>query len=130
MKKHILLIDDDDDELELFMAALKGIQTPCNCTFARGAEHALNILSHVKPDIVFLDFNMPKINGLKCLVEIRKLTNGPNLPVILYSNWISKETFDAAQRLGVLACINKPSKMSTFTDILRKLLDTDEPVAR
>src|SRR5258706_283573 len=83
-KKSILLIDDDDDELEIFIIALNDSGVEYNCNFARSAEQALMIVKGLVPDFIFLDINMPKTNGFKCLQEIKKIKDLKDTPVIIY----------------------------------------------
>ncbi len=125
MKKHILLIDDDEDELQIFMAALQDVATPCKCTYARSAEQGLSMLNFLEPDLIFVDYNMPKMDGLRFLSEVKKIKKTNDVPVILFSNCITSETNRRAAELGVTVCINKPSRISTFTAILQEMLTTD-----
>lgn len=123
MRKHILLIDDDEDELQIFMAALNDAGIPAKCTYAKSAEQAFRILDYLTPDLIFLDYNMPKINGLRCLKEIKQMNKVQDVPVILYSNFISNEMNQKAAELGVHVCIHKPVQFDTFTAILRDIIE-------
>src|SRR5215212_2357558 len=91
MKKHILLIDDDEDEIEIFTDALEKLPVSFNCTCASNADEAIRMLGKVSPDFIFIDYNMPKVNGLKCLEKIKKTKTARDIPVILYSNYIDEE---------------------------------------
>jgi DNA-binding NtrC family response regulator len=122
MKTHILLIDDDEDEWEIFVEALNEIKVPFNCTYARGAEQAMLLLHYLMPDFIFVDFNMPKINGLKCLTEIKKIESMHSVPVILYSNFINDENFRTALILGAATCIKKPHTVGKLAKVLKDVL--------
>ena len=122
MKKHIVLIDDDEDEFAIFDAAMNDLDIPFKCTYARSAEHALRILRYLVPDYIFLDYNMPKVDGLECLKEIRQMDSLKNVPVIMYSNFISNVVNNKAHELGVNVCFNKPSSIFTFTSILKDVM--------
>ena len=125
MTKHILLIDDDEDEIHIFMEAVYELQVSLDCSFAQGAEQAFEMLTHLMPDYIFLDFNMPKINGLTCLTELRKMPALHNVPVILYSNYINEETSKKALMVGATACIKKPSTIGRLAVVLNDLLMSD-----
>ena len=102
MKTHVCLIDDDPDELDIFMDALNRMDMPCKCTSAESGEHALQMLGYLSPDFIFLDMNMPRMSGLECLVEIRKMHQFDKIPVILYSTGMNDITRARALALGAI----------------------------
>jgi PleD family two-component response regulator len=108
MTKTILLIDDDEDELEIFNGALTQVPFPIECTQATSTEEGLKMLKTFKPDYIFVDYNMPRQNGLVCLEEIKKIHELENIPVILYSNYIDSEMEKKAMKLGATLCMKKP----------------------
>lgn len=122
MKTHILLIDDDEDELEILTAALHKIPLAFDCMWVQSTEHAMQILNHYTPDYIFIDYNMPKSNGLTCLSEIKKLKNMQDIPVILYSNCIDEVNSKQALSLGAVSCIEKPTKMNALVNELKNIL--------
>lgn len=122
MKKHILLIDNDEDELEIFTAALNEVPVPCDCMWVQSAEHAIKLLHNFSPDYIFIDYNMPKIDGLQCLESIKKIDTIKNVPVILYSNYINDENNQKAISLGAYACLKKPGLIRTLVRKLKEIL--------
>lgn len=77
MKKHILLVDDDKDEAMLFNEALKNVPGSFKCTYASSGLHALEMLNYIQPDFIFINFNMPVMNGadLQKLHKISEVWN-------------------------------------------------------
>lgn len=128
MNKYILLIDDDEEELEIFSEALNEIKTPMSCIQSRSATAAMNVLGYLMPDYIFLDLNMPGIDGLKCLDEIKKTRELYNVPVILYSHTITHETSEKAFEAGAAACIKKPSTVHTLAGILQEIFSANGPL--
>lgn len=122
MKKHILLIDNDEDEIEIFTAALDQIPLSYDCMWVQSAEHAIKLLSNFSPDYIFIDYNMPKINGLECLETIKKIDSVKNIPVILYSNNINEENYNKAISLGAYSCLKKPGMIRTLIGKLKEIL--------
>ncbi|AEV98619.1 hypothetical protein A4D02_21260 [Niastella koreensis] len=122
MKYIILLVDDDDDEFDLFMEALHGTNLQCDCIFSKNAEKALHLLYYTIPDFIFIDYNMPKINGLKFITEIKKLRPPRDVPIILYSSAITDSLAKNAMALGAFLCIKKPYEINTLTKILLNIL--------
>jgi CheY-like chemotaxis protein len=122
MRKHVLLIDDDGDEVDIFNEALSALTIPFKCTAVNSPEEAFQLLKDFFPEYIFIDYNMPKIDGLKCLESIKKMPGVENIPCILYSNYIDDEITKKALALGAKACIKKPNMISTLSKRLKELL--------
>jgi len=123
VRKMILLVDDDDDEHEIFLSALKNISGDFTFVSAVSCEHALKILGTMVPDIIFLDVNMPRINGITCLEEIKKIKKLTKVPVYIYSTGISAKEGQKAISLGAEDYIVKPNSITALSGILKNLLD-------
>jgi DNA-binding NtrC family response regulator len=102
MKKHILLIDDDTDELIVFMDALHNVphEDGFKCTYASSARQAIEMLKYLVPDYVFTDFNLPEVNGLEVVKFIREQSRFNNTHVCLYSTHINQDTAKSAAAMG------------------------------
>ncbi len=83
----ILNVDDDIDDIEVFCEAVRDVDPAIICMVAKSGEEALQILnSDIElPQYIFLDINMPKMDGNMCLKEIRKDSRLRKKPVIMYS---------------------------------------------
>src|ERR1700758_2081341 len=89
MSKSILffLVDDDADDREIFTMAARCIRKT-ECITAKNGEEALEFLKKNEefvPDFIFLDLNMPKVDGKECLVEMRKIERLKQVPIYIYS---------------------------------------------
>ena len=122
--KYILLIDDDADELEMFTDALNKLELPVSffCEQVATIDDALVFLNKIRPDFIFLDFNMPLKNGLDGLEEIRRIKNYSTIPIILYSGFIDDEIDKKALDMGALACLRKPYHTKSLTYKLSTIL--------
>jgi CheY-like chemotaxis protein len=125
MKKHVLLIDDDNDEVDILCSALNRASIDHKCTWVQSVAHALRVMEHLKPDVIFIDFNMPVINGVDGIAMIRQMNYAMNIPIVLYSNTISKENREIAMRLGAKACIQKPSTVELLASELISFFHED-----
>jgi len=123
MTKEILLIDDDTDELEVFAEALRSVDKNIQCSQARDLKEALEFLNYSSPAYIFIDYNMPKINGLEVVSEIKKIEKLGNSKIILYSNYISEEMNEKAIYLGAYKCVKKPSMINVLIKNLREILN-------
>ena len=68
--KICLLVDDDPDDQEVFLTALSDVSSTALCLVAPDGDRALELLHHEEtiPDYIFLDLNMPRMNGFEFLV--------------------------------------------------------------
>jgi CheY-like chemotaxis protein len=120
-QKHILLAEDNDDHLFLFRRVVNTLPVQTNLqTVADGIE-LCNYLHNPKnklPDIIFLDINMPRKNGLECLREIRDCSTFNHIPVVVYTT--SDEDCDRknAQNLGASLYLIKDGDYRSLSRIL------------
>ena len=122
MHKNFFLIDDDPDELDIFSEALSEVDPTCTCVWADSPFTALELLKKQVPDIIFLDINMPRMDGFECLREIRKMDHLSAVPIILYSNGINDEACKKAVRLGASGCVRKAADIPKLTSIIRRVM--------
>jgi CheY-like chemotaxis protein len=88
--QNIWLADDDQDDCEIFRDVINQILPGVTLRILPNGEELMNMLTTaVKPDILFLDINMPRKDGLDCLLEIRAQRHFSRLPIIIFSS--SKE---------------------------------------
>lgn len=74
------------------------------------------------PDAIFLDLNMPIMDGFQFLREIKSLSALQSIPVIILSTSSQQETVDAAKKMGAQGFITKPSDYYQLVDILKSYL--------
>jgi CheY-like chemotaxis protein len=122
-QKVILLVDDDEDEHEIFLSALKNVKEDFTFISAVSCDHALRILSSVVPDLIFLDVNMPRVNGIKCLEEVKKIKRLIKVPVYIYSTGINSKEGQKAIALGAADYIIKPSSINALSSILKEIIN-------
>jgi len=105
--KKLFLIDDDIDDQEFFMEALGKLENVTLSGLANNGKEALDKLIHsdVLPDFIFLDFNMPLMNGIECLAELKKMPLTKDIPVFMLST--AFEQADLSKRIGAKGFIKK-----------------------
>ncbi len=126
MYRHILLIDDDEDEFLIISKILRSIPD-VKSHYAHDASSAIEFLETGIPDIILLDINMPIKNGLQCLKCIREEKYFfRNIPVFIYSAMTDNKTIDMANSFGINGCIKKTHCIETLKEMLRQALKCTE----
>ena len=82
----IVYVDDDEDDFFLFKKAINEISDQFTVLHATGSHNLFELIRVIKPDFIFLDVDMPMINGVDCLKMIRSAEKYDSIPVIIYSN--------------------------------------------
>ena len=129
--KVIFLVDDDVDDVEIFREALENINLDVECFTAINGQEALQKLTRgeVKPDMIFLDLNMPLMNGKQFLKEIKQKPDLNNIPVVILSTSSDPESILETTRLGASRFLTKPDKFSMWEKILTDILFNNRPAS-
>jgi len=119
--KNILLIDDDEDDQEIFLAALAKVSASAKCLAMSKATEALIKLKRkqIEPDVIFLDLNMPVMNGQQFLLEVKRDKVLSEIPIIILSTSSHQRTISLTKELGALDYITKPSNFDEMVRILQ-----------
>lgn len=123
-KIHIFFSDDDPEDVEFFKQALLEISPSVKITVARDGLELLEFLQFVIPDMIFLDLNMPRMNGMDCLRAIRSKGEYRDIPIIIYSTSSEARQIDEAYKSGATRFIQKPMK---YEEIKEKIARTIGP---
>ena len=126
--ERVLLIDDDEDDCMVFGIGLSEISRQIEFQFNQDSPSALARLADdtaPKPDIIFLDWNMPKMNGRDCLAAIRKNARYDEVPVIVFTTSQAKEDRESAQRLGASYFLSKPASIEELLKSLHAIFEMD-----
>lgn len=109
----ILIIDDDPDDRNLFAEALLEADGSFTCVQADCGDEALDLLQNVNvrlPLFIFLDLNMPRMNGWQCLSLLRKMERLKAVPIIIYTTTKSDEDEERAKSAGAAYFLTKPAR--------------------
>jgi len=126
MKRTFLLADDDHDDVDMFREALMIIDPSIVFYHARDGRGVLEKLENKsleKPDIIFLDINMPIMNGWECLAHLKQHELYRNIPVFVYSTASHYREVEKAIELGALCFFTKPTEFKQLVINLRKIAE-------
>jgi len=119
------MVDDDPDDALLFSYAMETLRTPFRFSLHQDGLNLLKTLSDERPNIIFLDLNMPTKNGYECLQEIRSEPSFNNIPVVIYSTSGNKKDIEKCFKYGADNYVIKPFSISGISTMIRKLCNTE-----
>lgn len=122
--RRVLLIDDDSDEQIILSHALTSAGMVHYCTWADGVDRGIALLKDNSYDIIFIDLNMPRINGLEGIGMIRNLPGASNVPLVLYSTGLTRESGQQALKAGASFCLAKDANTEAMIERFRHHFST------
>ncbi len=120
------LVDDDADDQVFFDIAWKKVDKSVQCQFADDGISALKRINNnfsFIPDVIFIDTNMPIMNGVRLLKEIKKIDRLRKVPVYMYSTGNAQRTVDECIQFGATGFIQKQADIKDLLASFRSILD-------
>lgn len=126
--KYVLLADDDEDDRLFFKDALEDINIKTVVSTVNDGIELMKLLLGLDvllPDIIFLDLNMPRKNGMECLVEIRNNDRLKALIVAIYSTSSAERDIEEMFAKGANVYIKKPNDYKDLKKVIEQALHID-----
>jgi CheY-like chemotaxis protein len=117
----IFLIDDDSDDRDIFEEALRQIKVNIPFQSARDGRDALNQMSDDNfpvPHMIFLDLNMPRMNGKEFLATVKQIDKYCKVPIIVYS---TSSQAEEKKEVFALGATDYMVKHKSFTELCGEL---------
>ena len=121
-KKHILLIENDENEVEFFADALEESNLDFLCSTARNTEQAIRILKNIMPDIIFVDVRISKTAGSVLSRKIKQIQSLRKVPVVMYSNMPYEKNKEKISGMESANYFHLPGNVHTMASILQYIL--------
>lgn len=122
---NVLLIEDDTIEVMKLNRTVSKLQLNHKIVTANNGEEALEILN-IKgflPDIILLDLNMPKMNGIEFLSILKNDENLRHIPAIILTTSKNQKDLLECYKIGIAGYVLKPLKYEDYIDKIQNLLD-------
>lgn len=124
----ILLVEDNEADIVLTKNALKTLKLQNSLNVCRDGEEGLNYLykkgeysEAVKPDLILMDLNMPKVSGLEVLEKIKNDPNLSMIPVIILSTSSAEKDILNSYQNHANSYIKKPIDFMKFIDVIQEI---------
>lgn len=121
----VLLTDDDEDDRLIFSEILNEIDKDITVNMVNDGKQLMDFLTsddNPLPHIIYLDLNMPNMDGIECLKEIRNHEKYSKISIAIYSTSTSEKDIDNTFSLGANIYITKPGDYSELKKVLKKSL--------
>jgi len=127
----ILIVDDNTDDVELTLSALRASHIANGVVVVRDGAEALDYLFATGqyamrddaplPQVVLLDLKAPRIDGLQVLERVRANPRTRQLPVVLMASSVEERDLVAGGSFGASSCIRKPVDVHELIAVVRQL---------
>ncbi|PSL44372.1 response regulator receiver domain-containing protein [Chitinophaga niastensis] len=122
----VMIIDDDADDRFFFQEAVSRLPSIKQTHICDSGSQALALLQDSKtgmPDYIFLDLNMPLMNGKECLIELKKILCEKFTQIIILSTSDLKQDIDDVMELGAKLFLTKPNTFEGLYNMLKSVLE-------
>ena len=121
----VLLIDDDTIEALKLKRTIATLEMDHQIIEAKNGEQALKILDQKDrlPDVVLLDLNMPKMNGIEFLSVMKNREEFSHIPTIILTTSSNSKDLLQCYKLGIAGYVIKPLKYSEYVDKIKRVLE-------
>jgi CheY-like chemotaxis protein len=124
----VLLVEDNEDDVELTLEALKDSKVRMDVHVVPDGVEAMKFLrcqgkykGELRPDLVLLDLNLPKMDGREVLKAIREDPDLTDLPVVVLTTSQNEEDVWKAYKMHANCFISKPVDFLQFTKIIKQI---------
>ena len=116
----ILIVEDNKINMLLIKTIIRNLMPNAILSEANNGLKAIEEFEKNTPDIIFMDIQMPQMNGHEATQEIRKLKSGENVPIIALTAGTIKEERDRCLEAGMNDYVTKPIIKGTIEEVIRK----------
>jgi CheY-like chemotaxis protein len=124
--KKILLVDDDEDDRQIFREIVREVDPYAALDFAENGLDMIALLSKMSdtdlPGMIILDQNMPRMTGKESLIYLKENDRYKHIPTIVYSTYQVKDFYQECLQLGAEDVVAKPDTMQAYREMIEQFL--------
>ncbi|TET42858.1 MAG: response regulator [Dehalococcoidia bacterium] len=120
MKEKILIVEDNSQNVRLLKMALKA--KGYTLLEAADGEKALDMAINNKPDLIIMDIQLPKVNGVEVTKKLRQMSDFKQTPIIAVTAYAMKGDEEKIMKAGCDAYLSKPINTRQLPEIVAKML--------
>ncbi len=128
MKKKILIVEDNNDSREIM--ALFITKMGYHPIKAKNSNEAIALAESEWPDLIFMDMELPDLDGVETTTAIRQNPKTSHIPVVALTAWISELWQEKAARVGIVTYLMKPVAAHTLKQTIEEYINGSVPAAR
>ena len=125
MKHHIVIIDDDEDDIDILQQAIRKVSPDQVCmAYSVPAEAIMAMTepsSSTVPRYIFVDYNMPRMNGIECVLALRNDKRYSEAVITLVSTGMDQLDQRLFRDLGVSFWYSKPTTLGAYNTMLNEV---------
>ncbi len=121
---YIIAVDDDPDDRDMIEMALSETKLPTRLELLQDGESLMQHLQDTTkpvPDMILLDINMPRMNGLEALAQIKQHPRLKTIPIVMLTTSKTQDDITRSYQLGCNSYISKPVLYETLVDLMNML---------
>jgi CheY-like chemotaxis protein len=125
--RSFLLVDDDIDDIIIFQETLRKVDDKIQLFYVHDGKDAIDFLADSKgvlPGLIFLDINMPRMDGKECLRHLKQDEKLKHIPVLMYTTSSQSSDIEETMMTGAMAFITKPWGVNELNTLLTAIART------
>jgi CheY-like chemotaxis protein len=122
----VLLIDDDEDDFDLFSNALREIAPNRKAVLVTKADNIIEYFESLDerdiPCLVVTDLNLPPSDGFEVITKLKQDPRYLHIPIVVYSNSVNPKDVEKAKEIGATAYVHKAASIQQITEDVREMI--------
>lgn len=124
--KKILLVDDDEDDRQIFTEIVCDVDSEARVECAENGLDMISLLNKMPdeelPGLIILDQNMPRMTGKESLIFLKESPRYQQIPAIVYSTYQVRDFYQGCLELGAQDVVAKPDSMQAYREMIEQFL--------
>lgn len=116
MKKKVLIVEDNNDSREIMNRFIT--RMGYEAIKAKNSNEAIAFAEAEEPDLIFMDLDLPDLDGVKTTAILRQNPKTSHIPVVAFTAWMSALWEEKASKVGITTYLIKPISPQTLKETI------------